>query len=100
MMETFIADLKSRINPAYANMLGTESFERRMCVEAIERLTADLAELRTERNDLMCALLALMDEPQPLGIGRAAYQAANAVLVKHLDTTDSAEEWAARRAKL
>lgn len=99
-MHLDLADLKSRINPAYANTPGTESFERRLCVETIESLGKAITALRTERNDLMCALLALMDEPQPLGIERAAYQEANAVLVKHLDTTDSAEEWAARRAKL
>lgn len=30
--------LKSRINPAYAYIEGTESYERRLCVEEIERL--------------------------------------------------------------
>jgi hypothetical protein len=30
--------LKSRINPAYANTPGTESYERRLCVEEIECL--------------------------------------------------------------
>ncbi len=36
-----LADLKSRINPAYAHQLGTESYERRLCVEAMESLLAD-----------------------------------------------------------
>jgi hypothetical protein len=36
-------ELKSRINPAYENIQGTESYERRLCVEEIERLTAELA---------------------------------------------------------
>lgn len=33
-----VADLKSRINPVYANQIGTESYERRLCAEAIELL--------------------------------------------------------------
>ncbi len=98
-MHLDLADLKSRINPAYADTPGTESFERRLCVETIEQLGSAITALRTERNELMGALIAIMEEPQPLGIERAAYQAANAVLIKYLDT-DSAEEWAARRAKL
>lgn len=93
-------DLKSRINPFYADTPGTESFERRLCVETIEQLGSAITALRTERNELMGALIAIMEEPQPLGIERAAYQAANAVLIKYLDTTDNAEEWAARRAML
>ncbi len=39
----FLSDLKSRINPAYANQRGTESYERRMCVELIERLALEQA---------------------------------------------------------
>lgn len=31
-----IDDLRSRINPAYASQLGTESYERRLCAEALE----------------------------------------------------------------
>lgn len=31
-----IDDLRSRINPAYATQLGTESYERRLCAEALE----------------------------------------------------------------
>lgn len=34
------AELKQRINPAYAETLGTESYERRLCAEAIELLLA------------------------------------------------------------
>jgi len=31
-----IADLRSRINPAYANQIGTESWERKLCADALE----------------------------------------------------------------
>ena len=31
-----IAELRSRINPLYAAQMGTESYERRLCVEALE----------------------------------------------------------------
>lgn len=40
----FVSDLRSRINPAYAATLGTESYERRLCAEAIEGLLSKLAE--------------------------------------------------------
>lgn len=40
-----IDDLKSRINPAYANQIGTESYERRLCVEALEALVVERDEL-------------------------------------------------------
>ncbi len=49
-----VADLRSRINPAYANQRGTESYERRLCAEAIEELVAERdalkAELATEKD--------------------------------------------------
>lgn len=35
-----IDDLRSRINPAYAITPGTESYERRLCAEALESLLA------------------------------------------------------------
>ncbi len=41
LLSEFISDLKSRINPAYAQQRGTESYERRLCVEAMESLLAD-----------------------------------------------------------
>lgn len=37
-------EVKSRINPAYANSVGTESYERRLLVEEIESLRTQLAE--------------------------------------------------------
>lgn len=43
-----IADLRSRINPAYADVLGTESYERRVCVEALEAQQAEIEQLRVE----------------------------------------------------
>lgn len=42
-----IDDLRSRINPAYANQIGTESYERRLCAEALEALIAELDDTRT-----------------------------------------------------
>lgn len=36
-----IADLRSRINPKYAATVGTESYERRICAEALEALLAE-----------------------------------------------------------
>ena len=37
-----ISDLKFRINPQYENIVGTESYERRQCVEALEFLLSKL----------------------------------------------------------
>ena len=39
------ADLRQRINPAYATQRGTESYERRECAESIEELITTNAEL-------------------------------------------------------
>ena len=41
-------DLRSRINPQYATTPGTESYERRLCVEEIEALRARVAELEKD----------------------------------------------------
>lgn len=43
-----IDDLRSRINPAYAATLGTDSYERRLCAEALEALLAERAWLPIE----------------------------------------------------
>jgi hypothetical protein len=42
-----IDDLRARINPAYATQLGTESYERRLCAEALDALLAEIDRLRT-----------------------------------------------------
>ena len=44
--QELIKDLRSRINPGYAHQLGTESYERRLCVEALEAMQADIDRLR------------------------------------------------------
>ena len=41
-----IDDLRSRINPAYAAQLGTESYERRLCAEALEQQKEEIEKLR------------------------------------------------------
>lgn len=41
-----IDDLRGRINPAYARQLGTESYERRLCVEALESQASEIERLR------------------------------------------------------
>ena len=43
------ADLRSRINPLYADQLGTESYERRICAEAIEALVQERDAMRAEK---------------------------------------------------
>lgn len=44
--QDLIDELRSRINPAYATQLGTESYERRLCAEALEALIAERDMLR------------------------------------------------------
>jgi len=44
--QDLVDDLRGRINPAYANTLGTESYERKICADAIEGV---LTQLQTQR---------------------------------------------------
>lgn len=46
--QELIKDLCSRINPGYAHQLGTESYERRLCVEALEAMKAEIDRLRKD----------------------------------------------------
>jgi len=39
------AELRERINPAYANSIGTESWERKLCADTIDGLMAQRDEL-------------------------------------------------------
>lgn len=39
------AELRERINPAYANSIGTESWERKLCADTIDWLMAQRDEL-------------------------------------------------------
>lgn len=50
------AELRGRINPVYANQIGTESHERRLCAEAIESLLAQVAGHEAVRDELLAAL--------------------------------------------
>lgn len=43
-----IVNLKGRINPHYQDIHGTESYERRLCVEALESLQAENQTLRQQ----------------------------------------------------
>ncbi len=44
MTQELLADLRSRINPAYENVRGTESYERKQCADAIESLQSKLGD--------------------------------------------------------
>ena len=46
------AELRDRINPAYAHVLGTESYERGVCVEVIESQAARIADLEAALDQL------------------------------------------------
>ena len=39
------AELRERINPAYTNSIGTESWERKLCADTIDGLMAQRDEL-------------------------------------------------------
>jgi prefoldin subunit 5 len=51
-----LEDIKSRINPAYADTIGTESYERRMLVEEIESLRQRVEELKQAQS--VCGICA------------------------------------------
>jgi hypothetical protein len=57
-----IDDLKRRINPGYQDMQGTESYERRLCVEALESLQAENLGLKNQRDELLEALTNIAKE--------------------------------------
>lgn len=44
----FVAELRKRIHPVHAKIIGTESYERRRCAEVIESLLAERDVLRAE----------------------------------------------------
>ena len=46
--QELIDDLKGRINPQYVDCMGTESYERKQCLEAIESLLAENERLNAE----------------------------------------------------
>lgn len=46
--EDFLDDMRARINPAYADHIGTESWERRRALEIIDRLTGEVEALRQD----------------------------------------------------
>lgn len=50
------ADLRTRINPQYANQLGCESYLNRVCAEAIEGLIAERDALKTHNTMLRVCL--------------------------------------------
>lgn len=54
-------------------------------------------ELLKQRDELLTALVGMVQEPQPLGIDRESYQTAIALVIKHHDDVDNPEAWAARR---
>lgn len=79
MTQELLADLRSRINPAYQDVRGTESHERKQCADAIEALQGECAEhkenairnarqavaFRAERDQLQSKLDAL-EKQEPI----------------------------------
>lgn len=75
-LKTLVDDLRSRINPAYAATHGTESHERMICADAIEKLLAiqdtlldEIARLRTQRDYLLSAARKTLTENGHLADG-------------------------------
>lgn len=64
---------------------------------AAEAAAEAFIDLQTERDELLAALVGLVQEPQPLGIDRESYQTAIALVIKHHDDVDNPEAWAARK---
>lgn len=71
-----ITNLRNRINPEYAPFPGTESYERRLCAEAMEDLLArqeelrdEISRLRTQRDYLLSAARRTLNENGHLADG-------------------------------
>jgi hypothetical protein len=45
--DEFIAHMRARINMAYADQIGTESWERKMVLAIIDRLQGEIAQLKS-----------------------------------------------------
>ena len=71
-------ELRQRINPAYATQLGTESYERRLCAEAIEDLLAINAELLEALKDT-AQTLAWMANGECRGFSEGLLQSTDAL---------------------
>ena len=54
-------------------------------------------DLQTDFDDILAALVGMVQEKQPLGTERETYKAALALVIKHYDSVDSPEGWAARK---
>ncbi len=52
-VSNLISDLRSRINAEYAHVKGTESYERRLCAEALEMVSAENERLRSSLDALL-----------------------------------------------
>lgn len=64
-----IDDLKGRINPQYVDCRGTESHERKQCLDAIESLLAENERLKDELakyRDAPCVAYATTNEEDDL----------------------------------
>jgi hypothetical protein len=73
-MKDFIEDLRSRINPAYADQPGTESFERQLCADAIERLDMEATAWEVTVDNLRAEIAGLTREQIGLALDAARYQ--------------------------
>lgn len=71
------ADLRQRINPAYAAQRGTESYERLECAEAIEELIALNAELLSALKAVLSVANVRIDDSR-IGV----FDAARAAIAK------------------
>lgn len=57
--KALLSDLRSRINPQYEHVIGTESYERRQCAEAIEALLDEVEK----------PITSLAENPETTGVG-------------------------------
>jgi hypothetical protein len=58
--EDLISDLRTRIVPMYARRIGTESFERKRCADALEALVVE----RDRMRDALELWLDAYDSPE------------------------------------
>lgn len=71
-----LEEIRSRINPQYADVKGTESYERKLLCEEIETLRSELAAVTKERDELKWALIyvkqSVFEDSAAFDIAKAA----------------------------
>ena len=82
------ADLRTRINPVYADQLGTESYERRICADVIFQLLKERDALRKVLEQGLSALNEIKEYGAPTLLAASKCNAAITAIQEQLNGQD------------